>query len=171
MTEKKEQILNTALELFADNGYAGTSTSKIAKKAGVSEGLIFKHFGSKKNLLKELMIDTQENIYDLFSEILNEDNPKEVLRKTINLPFTIKTSEYKYWKLQYKLRWEPDYTNSEKFTPILEKYEQAFKALNYEEPKYEAVLFNHILNSIAIDILLKRFDKSYINFLIIKYKL
>lgn len=171
MTEKKEQILITALELFADGGYAGTSTSKIAKKAGVSEGLIFKHFGNKKNLLKELMLDTQQKIYDLFSHILEETEPKEILRKTIKLPSTIKKTEYDYWKLQYKLRWEPDYTNNNKFIPLLNKYEEAFRGLNYENPKHEAILFNQILNSIAIDILLKRFEPTYINFLLTKYQL
>ena len=51
MTEKQENILNTALELFAKDGYDATSTSKIAKCAGVSEGLIFRHYGSKDGLL------------------------------------------------------------------------------------------------------------------------
>ena len=41
MTEKQEQILKTALQLFAEKGYDGTSTAKVAKAAGVSEGLIF----------------------------------------------------------------------------------------------------------------------------------
>ena len=40
-----------AAELFADHGYAGTSTSSIAKKAGVAEGTIFRHFPTKKALL------------------------------------------------------------------------------------------------------------------------
>ena len=46
--KKKEQILNAALELFANDGFTATSTSKVAKRAGVSEGLIFRHFGNKR---------------------------------------------------------------------------------------------------------------------------
>ncbi|MGY6647560.1 TetR/AcrR family transcriptional regulator [Wenyingzhuangia sp. IMCC45574] len=171
MTEKKEQILSTALALFAEEGFAATSTSKIAKKAGVSEGLIFRHFGSKKKLLKVLMEETQENIYQLFTPIFNETNAKEVLKKTINLPFTIEKKHYNYWQLQYKLRWEPEYTNSDKFIPILNKFEDAFKKLNYENPKHEAMMLNHILNSVAIDILLNRFDPTYVDFLKVKYQL
>lgn len=171
MTEKQEKILFTALELFAVEGFSATSTSKIAKKAGVSEGLIFKHYGNKKNLLTVLMKEAQENINHLFSPIFNETDPKKILIKTINLPITIKKEHYNYWQLQYKLRWEPDYTNSNKFIPILNKFEEAFKNLNYKDPKHEAIMFNQILNSIAIDILLNRFEPSYIDFLRQKYNL
>jgi len=44
MTEKQEKIIKSALELFALEGYAATSTRKAAERAGVSEGLIFRHF-------------------------------------------------------------------------------------------------------------------------------
>ena len=44
MTEKQENILKAALQLFAKEGFYATSTSKVAKLAGVSEGLIFRHF-------------------------------------------------------------------------------------------------------------------------------
>ena len=47
MTEKKKKIIGAALEMFSDNGYKGTATNQIAKKAKVSEGLIFRHFKNK----------------------------------------------------------------------------------------------------------------------------
>ena len=47
MTEKQEKIVQSALQLFAQEGYHATSTSKVAKHAGVSEGLIFRHFRNK----------------------------------------------------------------------------------------------------------------------------
>ena len=46
----KENILHTALRLFAEQGYDRTPTSQIAREAGVSEGLIFRHYGSKAGL-------------------------------------------------------------------------------------------------------------------------
>ncbi|WP_067727908.1 TetR/AcrR family transcriptional regulator [Oceanobacillus damuensis] len=51
LTKKQIAILEAATELFAEQGYAGTSTSEIANKAEVAEGTIFKHFKSKKGLL------------------------------------------------------------------------------------------------------------------------
>ncbi|PIQ28558.1 TetR family transcriptional regulator [bacterium (Candidatus Blackallbacteria) CG17_big_fil_post_rev_8_21_14_2_50_48_46] len=54
LTPGQKRILNAALELFAEKGYAATSTGAIAKQAGVAEGLIFKHFRNKKELLLQL---------------------------------------------------------------------------------------------------------------------
>jgi AcrR family transcriptional regulator len=51
LTEKQKKILEVATVLFAEKGYASTSTSEIAKKAGVAEGTIFRHYKSKKELL------------------------------------------------------------------------------------------------------------------------
>ncbi|MDY5212455.1 TetR/AcrR family transcriptional regulator [Intestinibacter sp.] len=51
MTAKCKKVLEASIDLFAKNGYSNTSTSEIAKSAGVAEGTIFKHFGTKENLL------------------------------------------------------------------------------------------------------------------------
>jgi len=52
--ETRERILAAATALFRRKGYAQTSTQEIAAEAGVAEGSIFYHFGSKKNLLAAL---------------------------------------------------------------------------------------------------------------------
>ncbi|MDP4084176.1 MAG: TetR/AcrR family transcriptional regulator [Bacillota bacterium] len=56
MTEKQQKIVEVAIEMFAEKGYASTSTSEIAKAAGVAEGTIFKHFGSKEKLLYSVIL-------------------------------------------------------------------------------------------------------------------
>ena len=48
---RKDDIINAAVILFAENGYSATSTSAVAKKAGVAEGLIFHHFKNKVGIL------------------------------------------------------------------------------------------------------------------------
>lgn len=48
--EKRESLLAAARDLFAQQGFDQTSTVQIARRAGVSEGILFHHFGSKKNL-------------------------------------------------------------------------------------------------------------------------
>ena len=40
-TEKQRRILEAAVEVFAERGFAGTPTAEIAKRAGVAEGTIF----------------------------------------------------------------------------------------------------------------------------------
>jgi len=53
--KKIELIKNTALKLFADNGYHSTSINQIAKNANISKGLIYNYFESKEALLHDIM--------------------------------------------------------------------------------------------------------------------
>jgi len=53
--ERRRRIVHTAAELFLANGYAHTTTAEIAKHSGVSNDLIFRLFGSKRGVLKEVM--------------------------------------------------------------------------------------------------------------------
>ncbi|WP_261132353.1 TetR/AcrR family transcriptional regulator [Bacillus sp. Marseille-Q3570] len=55
MTEKQKKILLASIEVFAEKGYAASSTSEIAKKAGVAEGTIFRHYKTKKDLLMSIV--------------------------------------------------------------------------------------------------------------------
>lgn len=54
-TDKREHILLVAEELFAEKGFDGTSVRDIAQLAGVNLAMISYYFGSKENLLKELI--------------------------------------------------------------------------------------------------------------------
>lgn len=55
LTPGQQRILEAALALFAEKGFASASTGAIARQAGVAEGLIFKHFRSKKELFLKLV--------------------------------------------------------------------------------------------------------------------
>ena len=44
----KERILETALELFAQNGYLGTSMNDIAGRLGFTKAALYKHYTSKQ---------------------------------------------------------------------------------------------------------------------------
>jgi AcrR family transcriptional regulator len=48
--EKRERILAAAREVFGAKGFRGATTAEIATHAGVSEGILFHHFGSKRGL-------------------------------------------------------------------------------------------------------------------------
>ena len=48
--EKRERLLAAAREVFAACGFSGATTAEIALRAGVSEGILFHHFGSKREL-------------------------------------------------------------------------------------------------------------------------
>ncbi len=55
--QKRELLLSAARELFTEHGFEKTSTLQIARHAGVSEGILFHHFGSKRGLFEALVDD------------------------------------------------------------------------------------------------------------------
>ena len=51
----KERILETALELFAQSGYLGTSMSDIAGELKITKGALYKHYTSKQEILSSIV--------------------------------------------------------------------------------------------------------------------
>ena len=65
--EQTDSILRTAAEEFADRGFAGTAISSIAKKAGVSVGVIYKYYAGKEDLFNACVaksLGTMEEVLD-----------------------------------------------------------------------------------------------------------
>lgn len=54
---RREQILQTAVQLFSQRGFKGTTTKEIAKAAGVSEAIIYRHFATKDELYGAILHD------------------------------------------------------------------------------------------------------------------
>ncbi|MES2751172.1 MAG: TetR/AcrR family transcriptional regulator [Pseudomonadota bacterium] len=57
---RREQILEAAKPCFARSGFAGTTTRSVALAAGISEGLLFKHFPTKAALYAEILAEECE---------------------------------------------------------------------------------------------------------------
>lgn len=53
--DTKARIVDIALELFAQNGYLGTSMSDIAKQLSITKGALYKHFASKQEILDQII--------------------------------------------------------------------------------------------------------------------
>jgi AcrR family transcriptional regulator len=66
--EVVERLKIAATEEFGENGYSRTKTAAIAQRAGVSENLLFKHFGSKANLFNDTVFTPIEKHFAEFSE-------------------------------------------------------------------------------------------------------
>ncbi|HKU55963.1 MAG TPA: TetR/AcrR family transcriptional regulator [Gaiellaceae bacterium] len=48
--ERRRHLVETALRLFTEGSYRGTTTAEIARAAGVSEPILYRHFASKRDL-------------------------------------------------------------------------------------------------------------------------
>ena len=53
--ETKDQIIETALELFSQNGFLGTSMSDIASQLKITKGALYKHYESKQQILERII--------------------------------------------------------------------------------------------------------------------
>lgn len=66
---RRQQIIDVALRLFAENGFAATPTKLIAQEVGVTEGLIFHYFPNKAALLREAALQRSAFIGDAASHL------------------------------------------------------------------------------------------------------
>ena len=155
MTEKQENILKAALKLFATEGYASTSTRKVAKEAGVSEGLIFRHFKNKEGLLNAIREKSTEAARLIMADVVMSNEPKEVIRKILELPFCMQSSEYEMWRLTYALKWQTDSYDSSFSNPVKLVLKDAFTKLGYKDPIAEAELIFMIMDGAATALLLR----------------
>ena len=48
--ERRDALVDAALRVFSDGSYAGATTAEIAREAGVSEPILYRHFASKRDL-------------------------------------------------------------------------------------------------------------------------
>lgn len=173
MTEKQEKIIQSALQLFAKEGYHATSTNKVARAAGVSEGLIFRHFGNKEGLLQAILKKGEEKVKTLFADLVLETDPKEVLRKAITMTQKVDIKDYDFWKLQFKLKWELEINSDKKMEPLKMALTNAFKKLDYKSPEMEAELLLLFTDGLGSAVLKgsKLNAEKMITFLLQKYNL
>jgi AcrR family transcriptional regulator len=59
---RQEQIKKAVLEIIAEEGLHNISTRNLAKKIGFSEGAIFRHFSSKRDIIKGIMDDVANDL-------------------------------------------------------------------------------------------------------------
>lgn len=73
--DKKQVLINTALNLFVQNGFHATPTSKIAKDAGIANGTLFYFFPTKEELIKAVYLDVKTKMSKyMFDSITPNEN-------------------------------------------------------------------------------------------------
>ena len=82
--ERRRQILQVALGLFAERGYHKTTTAAIAGAAGVTEPVLYRHFASKKEMFLTLVREVQSESERQWQSICEDSaEPVERLRRLI----------------------------------------------------------------------------------------
>jgi len=80
--ERRRQVLDTAIGVFAQQGFRGTTTKRLAAAAGVSEATIYLHFPTKKALYKAILEAKIRSLDPMLAELAaaDERSLKETLR-------------------------------------------------------------------------------------------
>ena len=78
--ERREDILNVAIAMFAEGGYAGTSTEAIARDAGISHPYLFRLFRTKKELFLACNDRACEKILAVFRRAAAAPHPEGPLK-------------------------------------------------------------------------------------------
>lgn len=82
--QRREQLLDVAAEAFSRQGYARATTSQLAKAAGVTEPIIYRHFKSKRNLFIALIDRTGQRTLEQWErDLAGAATPAERLARLI----------------------------------------------------------------------------------------
>lgn len=71
--QRESELVEAAIELFAEEGFGSVSTRKIAAQVGVSEGTLFNYFGSKTELMGAILARFYRELTDNATRILREE--------------------------------------------------------------------------------------------------
>lgn len=66
--QRRRQLLDVALEVFAANGFHRTSMDQVAEAAGVTKPVLYQHFGSKRRLYLELLEDVGQQLTEAIAK-------------------------------------------------------------------------------------------------------
>ena len=176
-SESKHRIMDAAFNLIAKNGYESTSIAMIAKKAGVSKGLLYNYFTSKEELVKALVFGAMEHGEEVIAELLSKD-PKQTLFNIIQWFFKEMRENHDQWRLITELTFKIekfDFVHeivATKMNEFIGALEAVLGQLGYEDPLGEARVLGAILDGVGVQALIVKEDypmDEIENYLLKKY--
>lgn len=165
--ESAARIRKAALELFSTRGFHQTSISEIAKKAGVSKGLMYNYYDSKEALLHAILYEVFEGSEDFMRQLEQIQDPLEKVQTTLHYTFKMIEERTQEARMLIGLMVQPDAVALIKeqtmqlmegmvvyFTDLLEK-------LGVDDSRTETYLLVAELDGLAMDYLFFSSDKNY----------
>lgn len=139
MTDKQIKIVQAAVEIFSEKGFAGSSTSEIAQKAGVAEGTIFRHYKTKKELLLSIVAPIMTKLIAPFAvkdftKVLEADYPdvEQFLRAVIVNRLEFARKNFPVIKIfMHEIPFHPELREQFKETVAVLVLEKAYKAIRH----------------------------------------
>jgi AcrR family transcriptional regulator len=151
-----KKIMEAALKLFSKKGFHGTSMNDIAEAAGVSKGLAYNYFKSKRHLLEALLSTIKEMVSEIEVVINKTDDPFEQLKLIINYSFKYSKDNEDFWLLYMGIVFQPSVLQSaslvfdEIYDSMYKEFESIFKKIGIKNAAAEARIFGGLFDGIFL---------------------
>ncbi len=157
---RKKAIVQAAMQLFAENGFSGVSISRIAKKAGVSKGLLYNYFANKEALVQEIVIEGFRQMLDNLDFDFQKELTRERFIELVEKNFRMLREEISYWSLYISVITQPAVMTLVKedifevVGPFLSALTRYYTRQGIKNPEIQSMLFGAMLDGVAIDYML-----------------
>ncbi len=152
----REAILAASLELFATRGYSATTTEQIARKAGISKGLIFNHFATKQDILLAIFDEQFERIMPRFLTEGDDRPARDRLLAVIDRWLEFIKSDPLLVRLSLHLNLDDEYRRMIKSKKMVEYYEHflshmraTLRAAGSDQPELDTYLLMFVFDGIV----------------------
>ena len=171
------KILDASLKLFAEQGYESTSISQIAKRAGISKGLIYNYFDSKLDLLKGMIDRMNEGEKELMGKVIDNE-PRKMLENIFVVFFSEMRDRSEVWKMIATISLQIDKFDFvhkmtvRKMKAYFDLFSDLLTQIGYPNPEQEAKLIGALFDGIGFHYLLAMDEyplDEVEEFLIMKY--
>ncbi|KGX89561.1 TetR/AcrR family transcriptional regulator [Pontibacillus marinus] len=144
--EKRERILQAAIQTFSENGYSNATIKQIAKEAGVSFGTVFTYFENKNDLFQAAVLEPLEEVKAVMLDVPEpSEQPIEQIKMLIKKHFQYFAEQTTYMRMiQYVIgqpeRFQKQFLPLDQFTielrdalrPLIVKAQEKGEIINLE---------------------------------------
>jgi AcrR family transcriptional regulator len=155
--EKRELIIDIALEVFATHGYHGASISTIASHAGIAKGLIYNYFKSKEDLLKAILQKGVQNILAVFQHKIGEVITEEVFCQLLDIYFKQLKENASFWRLYFSIAMQPIVMDliEKEFEGMVNPYQDLlysyYSTKGSKDPRADTLLAHALIDGITLN--------------------
>jgi AcrR family transcriptional regulator len=154
---RKEQIMKSALLLFAKEGYGHVSIASLARHAGISKGLMYNYFDSKEELLKSVIDYSMTEILSYFDPNKDGILTTEEFELFIRNTFRLMREEREFYTMFFGLIVQPnviEHFNSGSINSFFQQYfimfETYFREQGFEDPLLEVLNLSILIEGMGM---------------------
>jgi AcrR family transcriptional regulator len=153
--ESQARLLDSALRLFAREGYERTTVRMIAEDAGVAQGLLYNYFDGKEGLLRALFERSMRDVAESFALAEDDPDPRVRLAHYIRGSFAVLRRNLSFWRLSYHVRMQPGVAEglgpklAEWTAAIRAELERHMVAIGRPDPAVEAEILFALIDGVS----------------------